>query len=277
MATRKLNRSNAASESTTETEVRKVVPIEPIGNPTYTFDFLAGYTDKDGVTHTDFELREMTGRDEEAVSKGDVKGNVCRAASVALSRTCVRIGTLTPKSVGTKEWENIIKSLYSGDQDFMLAKLREISFGDEITISHQCPSCHRKLNTSFAMDELEMIPFNGLRKIDFCLSRGYTDRKGVTHKEGVLRLPTGLDREITAPIAQSNLAKGETALLTRLCSFNDEYPIDDGVIADLTMKDRRYLQELLKDNIFGINTSINITCPDCGSEFKGSLNVTNFI
>lgn len=279
MATRKLNRSGNVSGNTTEEP--KVIPIEPVSteckDPTYTFDFLAGYTDKDGVTHTDFELREMTGRDEEAISKGDIKGNICRAVSVMLSRTCVRIGTLTPKSVGIKEWENIIKSLYVGDQDYMVMKLREISFGDEVTIEHQCPSCKRKLSTTFGIDELEIIPFDGVRKIDFTLSRGYTDRKGVTHKEGSMRLATGLDREITIPIAKNNVAKGETALLTRLCSFNDGYTIDGDVMANLTMRDRRYLQDLLKEHLFGIKSSINITCPDCGTDFEGSLNLTNFI
>lgn len=250
------------------------------GENEYTFDFLAGYTDVNGVTHTTFTLREMTGRDEEAVNRGDIKGNLCRAISTLLARTCTSIGSLTPKSVGGyKEWEKIIKNLYVGDQDYMMVKLRQMSFGDEIEVTHQCPNpeCRRKLTTTLSIEELPIVPFSGIKKIQFELPRGYKDKKGVIHKEGVMRHSTGLDREILVPISRSNIAKAETSMLVRLCSFNDGYPIDEDVMASLVMKDREYLRSLLKDNLFGVQTEINISCPDCGTDFVANLNAVNFI
>lgn len=246
---------------------------------TYTFELLAGYVDSDGVTHKDFTIREINGRDEEAISRGDIKGNKCRAASILLSRVCSQIGTLTPKSVGGKsEWEKVIKNLYVGDQDYMILKLREISVGEPIEVTHQCPnkSCNRKLTTIIDLDDIDIIPFKGIRSIEFELPSGYVDSKGV-HKNGHISLPTGLDREILAPVVTNNVAKAETLMLTRLCKFDDNTPITDDVMASLSLRDRKYLQKILNDNLFGVNTLVDISCPDCGTEFTASLNVKNFI
>lgn len=244
-----------------------------------TFEMLAGYVDENGVTHNTFTLRDMMGKDEEAISRPDVKGNYSRVISLLISRLCTSIGTLTPKSVGgINNWEKIVKSLYVGDQDYILREIRKMSYGNEIELNHVCPNkeCGIKLQTFIDIDELPVIEFKGDRIIKFDLPKGYKDKKGVIHKEGTIRLPNGLDREITVPLAKNNPAKAHTSLLTRLCKFNDGYPVDDDLMSSLTVRDREYLSNLLKDNIFGIETEVEVSCPDCGTNFKVSLNVVNF-
>ena len=241
------------------------------------FELLAGYTDDEGVLHKTFTLREMTGRDEEAISKSDVKQNLSKLVSVLLERCVMSIGTLTRKSVGTEKWKDIIKSLYVGDQDFMLIKLRELSMGGEIEVTHTCPYCKESLKTILDVSELEVEPFKGERVIQFSLPKGYRDKKGVVHKDGTLRLPTGQDREILTPIARKNVAQASTLMLTRLCKFEDGLYVTEDVMRDLTVRDREYLQKVLQENLFGINLEIDVTCTSCGEEFKGNLNATNFI
>lgn len=244
------------------------------------YEMLAGYKDDDGVIHKDFTLREITGRDEEAINNPSVKANGSKVISTLLSRCVTRIGTLTPKSVGGRDkWEKIIKSLYTGDQDYMMIQLRKMSIGNEVEVDHVCPNreCKAKLHTVLSIDELEVIPFNGERVISFCLPKGYKDKKSVIHKEGTMRLPTGLDREILTPLAKTNLAKATTTMLTRLCKFNDGIYIDDDVMGGLTVRDREYLQKLLQEHIFGVNLQTDVTCDRCGETFKGSLNASNFI
>ena len=241
------------------------------------FELLAGYTDDEGVLHKTFTLREMTGRDEEAISKSDVQQNPSKLVSVLLERCVTSIGTLTRKSVGTEKWKDIIKSLYVGDQDFMLIKLRELSMGGEIEVTHTCPYCKESLKTILDVSELEVEPFKGERVIQFSLPKGYRDKKGVVHKDGTLRLPTGQDREILTPIARKNVAQASTLMLTRLCKFEDGLYVTEDVMRDLTVRDREYLQKVLQENLFGINLEIDVTCTSCGEEFKGNLNATNFI
>ena len=244
------------------------------------FELLAGYKDQSGVIHKEFTLREMTGKDEEAVHKSDIKNNGSKVVSTLLTRCVTRIGTLTPKSVGGKaNWENIIKSMFVGDQDFMLIKLRKISIGEEIEVNHVCPNkdCKAKLQTVLNVDELEIVPFSGDREIEFELPRGYKDKKGVLHTTGIMRLPTGLDREVLTPLARTNLAKAETVMLTRLCKFDDGAYVDEDVMSSLSIRDREYLQKLLQEHYFGVRLETEVVCDSCGESFMGTFNASNFI
>ena len=244
------------------------------------FTMLAGYRDSDGVTHKEFTLREMTGRDEEAIHKSDVKSNGSKVVSTLLTRCVTSIGSLTPKSVGGRDkWADIIKSLFVGDQDYMLLQLRKMSIGEEIEVNHVCPNpdCKAKLHTVVDIDELEVLPFTGDREVAFELPRGYKDRKGNVHTIGTMRLPTGLDREILTPLAKSNVAKAETVMLTRLCKFDDGAYVDDDVMSSLSIRDREYLQKLLQKHLFGVKLETEVVCDSCGESFLGTFNASNFI
>lgn len=243
------------------------------------YELLCGYTDSDGVKHKTYTLREMTGRDEEAISKPDVKQNPTKAINLLLARCVQSIGTLERRDFDFKEWENIIKSMYTGDQDVMLMQLRKLSISDEIEVQHTCPNpnCRAKLNTVLSIDELEIKPFNGEEVIPFTLSKGYRDRKGVVHTEGTMRLCTGLDREILTPLARKNLARANTVLLTRLCKFTDGLRVDEDVMASLNVRDREYLNTLLNDNVFGYDLSVEVECDQCGETFRGVLSAVNFL
>lgn len=240
------------------------------------FEMLAGYTDENNVTHKDFTLREMTGRDEEAISKADIRNNSAKLISTLLARCVTRIGTYTPKELGKHKWDNLIKNLFVGDQDYMMLQLRAISLGEDLSFENECPVCKTKLKTVIHYQELDILPFKGETVIDFTLPTGYQDRNGV-HKEGKMRLATGLDREILIPVARTNSSRADTIMLTRLCSFNDGTKVDDDVMGGLTLKDRKYLQELLQDNLFGLNFELEINCDSCGETFKTALNSVNFI
>ena len=278
MATPNLNKSkDNVSESTEELNETLEHGVNLAEDDEEVYELLAGYTDKDGVTHKEFTMREMTGRDEEAIHKGDVKNNSSNVASLLLSRCITSIGTLTPKSVGAKKWDDIIKSLYVGDQDYMLIKLRELSMGSEIEVTHTCPYCKTSLKTILDVSELEVEPFKGERLIQFELPKGYRDKKGNVHTTGTMKLPTGYDREVLTPIAKKNVAQASTLMLTRLCKFDDGISVTEDVMRDLTVRDREYLQKLLQENLFGVNLEVDVTCVDCGEEFKGNLNSINFI
>lgn len=276
----KKNEENVIDEVMTEEEKAPVynstIAVNEDGE-SEVFNMLAGYIDENGVAHKTFTLREMTGRDEEAMSRGDMKQNTSKVISLLLERCVLSIGTLTRKEVGGDKWKEIIRSLLVGDQDYMLIKLRELSMGGEIEVNHTCPYCKAQLKTFLDVSELDINPFKGLREVPFELPRGYKDKKGIVHKSGIMRLPTGTDREILTPLAKKNLATASTVMLTRICKFDDGLVITEDTMADLTVKDREYLQNLLFDNQFGLNLEVEVTCNQCGETFKGSLNSSNFI
>lgn len=239
-------------------------------------EMLAGYVDGDGYVHKTFLYREMNGRDEEALNKTEVRSNPAKLMNTLVERCVEQIGSITKKSVGTAEWGKIVRSLYGGDIDYIALKIREISKGDEIIFEHKCPKCRTKLKTIVSTKEYSVNEFNGEHELSFELPRGYKDKKGVLHKEGTLRHMNGFDREIIVPEFKKNPAKGTTKLLTRLMSFDDNTVVFEDTVADMSLRDREYLERLINEMTFGLDTSIDIFCTTCGEELSGDVGTTNF-
>lgn len=236
---------------------------------------LAGYVDKDGVLHSTFSYREMNGKDEEAVNRGDVKSNGAKVVNVICERCVTQIGTLTKKECGG-QWGQIIREMLGGDLDYMAFKIRELSKGKEIEYSHTCPNCQTKLKTIIQTDEFGIRPFLGQSVIDFELIRGYKDGKGAVHKDGQIRLPNGFDREIVTPQFRKNMSTAISLLLSRLVSFNDGALVTQKNITEMSLRDRDLLQKILEENTFGLDTHFDIYCDTCGADLSGEVGQSNF-
>lgn len=241
-------------------------------------NFLKGYKDENGVIHTEFEYREMNGTDEEAIAKPKVKSSGSMITRVLLERCIIRIGTIEKSSVKPSEWTEIIQSLAIGDQDFAMLKIREISLGEEFEVTHKCPTCKTKINSVFTLDELPLVPYNGLEEVEFELPRGYKDKDGKIHKTGVMRHATGLDREVLDKMVSQNPSMANTLLLARCIKSLGTAPITDDLLRNLSMKDRNYLFALIRDISFGYDVSdFEIECPNCERELNISFNQTDFL
>ena len=237
---------------------------------------LAGYVDKDGVLHTTFTYREMNGKDEEAISKADVRQNGAKMVNVLVERCVVAIGTLTKKECGAR-WGTIIREMLGGDLDYMAFKIRELSKGKEVEFTHKCPSCGTKLTTVVNTDEFQIKPYMGQSAIDFTLVRGYKDGKGEVHKDGVIRLPNGFDREIVTPLFKKNVSTAMTLMMTRLIAFNDGALVTQNNVNEMTLRDREILEKIIKENTFGIDTTLELVCSSCGQDISGEVGQSNFL
>ncbi len=237
---------------------------------------LAGYVDKDGVLHTTFTYREMNGKDEEAISKADVRQNGAKMVNVLVERCVTQIGTLTKKECGAR-WGTVVRELLGGDLDYMAFKIRELSKGKEVEFIHKCPNCGTKLTTIVSTDEFQIKPYMGQSAIDFSLVRGYKDGRGELHKDGIIRLPNGFDREIVTPLFKKNPSTAMTMMLTRLIAFNDGALVTQNLVNEMTLRDREILEKIIKENTFGIDTNIEIVCSSCGQDISGEVGQSNFL
>ena len=267
-----------AIEAAEEDNIRTLEDEFEIGEDGCVHDvpMLAGYVDDNGVLHSTFTYREMTGKDEEAINRGDVKANGAKVVNIIVERCVTQIGTLTKKECGAK-WGQIVRSLLGGDLDYMAFKIRELSKGKEIEFSHKCTECGTKLKTIVSTDEFGIKPFMGQSVIDFNLPHsGYIDGKGQPHKEGQLRLPNGFDREVVVPQFKKNPSTATSLLLSRLVSFNDGALVTQKGITEMSLRDRKVLEDILKDNTFGLDTNIEIYCDTCGANLSGEVGQSNF-
>ena len=238
---------------------------------------LAGYVDSTGVCHDTFDYREMTGKDEEAISKADVRANGAKLCNILVERCVTRIGTLDKKEVGQAEWGKIIRSMLGGDLDYMVFKIRELSKGTEIEFVHKCPNCGQKLTTIVDTSEFNIKPFKDVREVQFELLRGYKDQRGGIHTTGVMRLPNGYDRELVTPMFRKNPSTAITNLITRCMSFDDGTIPVISCVQNMSMRDRTILENIVKENTFGVDTTIEgLICDNCGQDISGELGQSDF-
>ena len=241
-------------------------------------EFTRGYVDEEGNRHTMFVYRDMDGEDEEALGKSNVKNDSYKIAETMLTRCIMQIGNIDKKKVSADEWKRVIKSLAIGDQDIAILRIREEAVGTEIRVKHTCPTCGNQLETIVETSELNIVPYNGNDEIEFELPKGFRTKDGKLAKKGTVRILDGTDRQMLSDIASKDIRKANSLLLVRVITKLDGVEdITDETVKKMSMKDRKYLLELVRDNSFGVDTSVEITCPSCGAVHKTQMQVLNFM
>jgi hypothetical protein len=246
----------------------------------YEFTLPVGYTDDDGNTHRTAVLRKMTGREESILADRRFQRNGGKLVTELLHSCLVRLGDLPQNGRAT------VAGMYSADRNFLLLKLRGITFGDELQATYHCPSCNESVHQLENLNELPLhTQTEGEPPDDVVveLEDGYVDKDSSVHTALTLRLPTGADEEAVAPQLRKNPSLGKNALLARCMKSLGDLPqhrleaIGPKIMADLTLSDRRLIDRALNQAAPGIDLFREIECPHCGHEFKTSLDMTHFL
>jgi hypothetical protein len=111
-------------------------------------------------------------------------------------------------------------------------------------------------------------------EFEFTLPRGYVDRDGTLHRQGVMRLATAMDEIV--PLrdlrVRSNQAYLVIILLSRVVVKLGTLPqVTTNVIENLFAADLAFLQAFYRRiNEEGVST-ITVTCPECQTEIEVDL------
>lgn len=111
-------------------------------------------------------------------------------------------------------------------------------------------------------------------EFEFTLPRGYVDKDGNLHRQGVMRLATAMDE--IAPLrdlrVRSNQAYLVIVLLSRvIVKLGNLSQVTTGVVENLFAADLAYLQAFYRQiNEQGVSL-ITLTCPECSAEFEVDL------
>src|SRR5882672_1542210 len=111
-----------------------------------------GYWDADGVLHREFELAVLTGREEELLAQTR-RAESASVVTQVLSRGVRRIGNVSPVS------ENVARQLLVADRQYLLLKLRQLTFGDLVRGNVFCPwsDCGRRVSIEFGIDDVPVV------------------------------------------------------------------------------------------------------------------------
>jgi hypothetical protein len=151
----------------------------------------------------DAEVRELTGADEEALTKARQSG-IGKYIATLLSAGTVSVGT-------EKSSPLLLSNLLLGDRDMLLMEIRRATYGDEIVWDqYTCPWCAEEFRLSITLDEIPV------RRLDNPADRIFEVelRKG---RKAHVRLPVGSDQEAILAVAERLSEPEQNTLLLSRC------------------------------------------------------------
>ena len=104
----------------------------------------------------------------------------------------------------------------------------------------------------------------------FTLPKGYIDKDGNLHRQGVMRLANAKDEiaPLQDPRVQRNSAYLVVILLSRVVTkLGTLTQIHTGVIEGLFASDLAFLQDLYRRINADGHTEVAVSCPHCGNDF----------
>lgn len=217
----------------------------------------------DGELLKTAQVRELTGEDEEALSR--VKGSLARWLTVLLERAVVRVGNeaVTPK---------LIRRLLIGDRDELVIGVRIATFGKEITAHNvQCPHCNGFFDATVDLTQVDRVKLEEPRprhEYEVGLRNGRT---------ALVRLPDGVAQEAVFEDEDATMPERNSALLAgclvRVWSAAGEDGRSGKELAKaLSVADRRTLLEFISTTQPGpLLDDIQFDHEACGKEVRLEL------
>ncbi len=217
-----------------------------------------GYATPTGEIIKEVEVRELTGKDEEAIARST---NVGKALLIILSRGVVRIGE-------EKATEAMLDSLLAGDRDFLMLAIFKATFGNTVVVQGICPDDNTFKEVEINIDSDIMVK----QMVDV-----YDRKFTVDCKVGPVEisLPTGHTQKDLVNNADKTVAELTTILLENCVdSINGSPVLGKNQVQNLGVNDRKKIAAEINSRNFGpLFEEIKVDCTDCDSEVIVPLNL----
>jgi hypothetical protein len=244
--------ANAIIDKVMEESAPKVEAVitEPHNN---TVNLPGGHILFTGEVIREVQVKELTGRDEEAIAK--MSGNLYKMLNTVLLRGIESFGS-------ERIDENLLDNLLTGDRDEILLGIYRATFGNEAIVPGFCDKCQDYKEVS--VDLISDIKRKPL--IDPVNDRRY-EVKSDKHTYS-MTLVTGKAQKELSTKDEITFAEIKTILLENTLVAIDGSPVFSKTqIQNLSVKDRKVLSEEIGNRTPGPQfDDIHVTCPDCDTE-----------
>jgi len=212
-----------------------------------------------GTWHTDAEVREMTGIDEEYLAGLESKNSITYSDYMValLKRATIRIG-----SINVSGTPSVIDNLSIGDRDTLFLGVIKATYGRTKDFIATCPHCSEDNDVVMNLDDDFPIqnPNVDLRSpIEVIL------RNGTVVK---LRVPTTGDSSYVGKKVQTSSAQNTLMIARCILWENSDAPRDiEAWAKSLNIADRNKIVKALLDVQAGPKLGVvNVPCAHCGEE-----------
>ena len=253
---------NAINAAAAELENPEKPAIKTVAPSKTEVSLPGGFIAGDGSLVKYAEVRELTGSDEEAISRA---GSIGRVLVAMLQRGIVSIGDQPVK-------KEDLDSLLSGDRDTILLGIRKVTFGDSIDYNLTCPSCSTELDVT--VDLNKDIPYKNLE--DPINERGFT-YKSKTKGDIVISLPNGMTQKKLLENNDKTRAELNTILLAGCVdSVDGKVSLGASTVLGLGMADREaIIAEIVDRNPGPRLGEVKTTCEACGEDIPMPLSLAD--
>jgi hypothetical protein len=214
-----------------------------------------GYWDDDGRLHRSFELSALTGREEELLLTAGSGRETASLVTAVLSHCLVSLGELSPVP------SSVVRSLLVGDRQYLLLRLRQLTFGDSVRANLLCPwrDCGARVSATFSLSAVPVMSPT---------ERAPTFTVPLLDSSVTFRLPTGADQEELSALATTNEAEALTRLLAR-CVLSPA--------ADLPSSARAELEDHMARLAPHVEQTMEVACVECGRTFLAPFDIHRYL
>lgn len=245
------------SEATKETKKQEKATIVAPSETVVTLP--GGYVTLDGEVITEVEVRELNGKDEEAIARSTSAGKVL---TTILNRGTVRLGEL-------EATEESLDQMLAGDRDAVLLGIYVATFGPEAELDAYCSGCEDYKSVLINVNEdIETV------KLDDPIEARKFMVSGKKHEYSCV-LPTGKTQKELLLNGDKTMAELTTVLLSGVVrAIDGRSIISRNQIQEIGLADRRIIADEIAKRTFGpVVDKVEAECPDCGGKVVTPISI----
>jgi hypothetical protein len=223
-----------------------------------TFFLPLGFVDDQGRCHREVELRPLTGHEQRLLTCAPPSLPVALIITELLGRTLKRLGSMPAVDRG------LVRGLLPGDREFLLLKLYQMTFGNNLLAVLNCPveSCGEWLELPIAIEQcVPEAPPVGSRT--WLLKTAEEGGRSLR-----FRLPTGADQEALSSLREIAPEALRQRLLLACCAEPDGM-----AVAGLSPEECACIEEQMNRLAPQIEVEVEAVCPECGAGFAARIDV----
>ncbi|MGD9157540.1 MAG: hypothetical protein PVG39_03970 [Desulfobacteraceae bacterium] len=233
-----------------------------------------GYVDKNGKVHRNAELAPLSGHEEELLA-GSRNAPMTLVTSI-LSRCVNCIGSINPVT------EEVARNLLVADRQYLLLKLREATFGEQVRANIFCPwpDCGKKIDIDFLIKDIpvrESTEKGPAYNMELSPEAALTEENGNEYRKIIFRLPNGGDQESISSLLSENEALALSMLLK--CCILSIGPVKNPgseLISYLSPLARMEIEKRMIEVSPMVDMTMGVICPECNREFAVPFDLQDF-
>lgn len=228
--------------------------------------------DASGALHREAELVPLGGREEELLAR---PGPPAELVTEVLCRCVRRLGEVEPLP------RTAARELLVGDRQYLLLKLRQLTFGDRVQGTAACPwaGCGEEVDVDFSLADVPVKRMKDRGPVFSLLLSAQAS--GAETEEGRIevrfRLPDGGDEERLEPLVEENEAEALTALLQRcLLAIGPRSRPAPEEVATLSPLARAEIEAEMEARAPSLGLEMATRCPACERRFTLPFELRDF-